>query len=406
MLAGAIGRIGVLVSAWAALTVCAPQAFCDYTTIIDNGTPLNRVDVVFLGDGYTAADIAAGTYSGHIDAMLDHLFNDGEDPFVRYRNFFNVHRIDVVSNESGADIPTDGIYRDTALDASYSWAGGAERLLSADMTKAGAALNAGLDGAGFGADVKLVTVNESKYGGGGGVFAVYAGGNASTPEIALHELGHCLGKLADEYAYDETTYTGIEPSAANVTANSDTATVKWSDWLGYEDPDHPEMGPIGLYEGAAYYNHGMYRATENSKMRALGWPFNAVSREEIILQIYDHVWPLDFWRPSGSPLVDPDQLWVDTIDPDVIAVQWYVDGDPLAGATGETFTLADHDIDPGQHEIAALAYDSIIGDWVRRDLAELQMEVSWNVELTPEPATLSLLAAGLLPLMRRRAHRR
>ena len=46
------------------------------------------------------------------------------DPFPRYHKFFNVHKIDVVSNQSGADNPfPDGIFRDTALNATYDTLG-------------------------------------------------------------------------------------------------------------------------------------------------------------------------------------------------------------------------------------------------------------------------------------------
>ena len=119
------------------------------TTIVNNGPSSNRVDIVFLGDGYTTADIAAGTYANHINNYLNHMFSNSlnSDPFFRYRNFFNVHSIEVVSNESGADVPPEGIFRDTALDATYYSDGVNERFLGINNAKANAARNAGLAGA-------------------------------------------------------------------------------------------------------------------------------------------------------------------------------------------------------------------------------------------------------------------
>ncbi|MFN7865130.1 MAG: M64 family metallopeptidase, partial [bacterium] len=105
-----------------------------FTTIINNGPSSNRVDVVFLGDGYTSTDLMAGSYDSHVNTYVDYMFSNSlnSDPFYRYRNYFNIHKIDVVSNESGADVPPDNIFRDTALDASYYFDGSTERLLYID----------------------------------------------------------------------------------------------------------------------------------------------------------------------------------------------------------------------------------------------------------------------------------
>jgi hypothetical protein len=244
--------------------------------MVDNGPSSNRVDIVFLGDGYTASQIDT-VYVTHIQGMLDHMFAPGEDPFPRYQEFFNVHRVNVVSNESGADVPPEGIYRDTALDASYYYHGGPEQLLYINSLIAESRLSEALAGTGISPDMKLVTVNDTRYGGGGGTYAVYAGGSGTSTEIALHELGHSFSDLADEYATGGT-YTGPEPDEVNITKSP--TGQKWERWLGYTDPDHPAMGPIGVYEGAGGYSAGLYRPSLNSKMRSLGQPFDAVSRGE------------------------------------------------------------------------------------------------------------------------------
>ena len=352
-----------------------------YTTIVDNGPSSNRVDIVFLGDGYTAAEIDTA-YPTHINAMLAHFFDGTQDPFPRYESFFNVHRVDVVSEESGADDPTNGIYRDTALDASYLWDGVTDRLLYVSHSKASSALNTALDGAGFSAEMRLVAVNHTKYGGGGGYWAVYAGGNGSATEVALHELGHSFSSLADEYG-SSGTYTGGEPSQANVTTSP--TGDKWSDWIGYTDPDHPAMSPVGAYEGAYYKQYGIYRPTETSKMRALNQPFNAPSREKIIQDIYDLVDPLDAWLDNGG-LIQAEQpaLWVDTIDPAVIEVEWSVDGELVPGASGEAFALTDYGYGAGTYEVTAHAFDAT--EWVRTGLDALQESIVWDVEVLPAPA--------------------
>ncbi len=365
-----------------------------YTTIVNNGPNTNRVNAVFLGDGYTAGTQLTTTYPAHINTMLTHMFNNNEQPFVRYKNFFNVHRVDIASNQSGADIPPQGILRDTALDASYFFDGTTDRLLYVNNSKANAALNAGVAGA-FTTHMRLITVNDTRYGGGGGTWAVYAGGNGSAPEIALHELGHSFNGLADEYG-GPGTYNGGEPGEINVTTNSTGA--KWSNWLGY---NQPVIGVIGAYQGGRYFDQGIYRPSQNSKMRSLGRPFDAISREKIILDIYSRVDPLDTWLPTIPAPVDPANIWVDTIDPAVISRQWFVNNTLVAGATGETFDLDDYGYGPGNYVVRVRAYDptgfDAVNGWVRRSQNTLEQSITWSVRRTvPEPATVVYLVAAAL----------
>ena len=43
-------------------------------TIQNTGSSANRVDMIFLGDGYTASEIAT-TYTQHVDNYIDYIFN-------------------------------------------------------------------------------------------------------------------------------------------------------------------------------------------------------------------------------------------------------------------------------------------------------------------------------------------
>ena len=79
------------------------------TTVIveENGPAENRVDIVILGDGYTAEQI--GDFAVDAAALAERFLS--EAPFDEYRSYFNVRRIEVISNESGADHPERAISR-------------------------------------------------------------------------------------------------------------------------------------------------------------------------------------------------------------------------------------------------------------------------------------------------------
>jgi hypothetical protein len=373
--------------------VMAARASAAPVTIIDNGPASNRINLFFLGDGYTQADINAGKYDRDIQSYLDHLFNEPgylSDPFPRYEKFFNVFKSNLVSAQSGADIPhaSPPVSVNTALDASYDYATGStdDRLLTISTAKANAARSSALSGSGVSAQMQYVTVNSSKYGGSGGPWAVYAGGNQDAREIALHETGHSFAGLADEYGGFTTPYTGAEPTEPDVT--KDKTGAKWNQWLGFQDPRSSNLN-IGMYEGARYYNTGLYRPSFDSKMRDLDQGFDAVSRERFILDFYSFVDPLDSWLANTSPGAG-SELWVHSIDPIVIETQWYVNNVLVPGATAETFDPADFGFGAGTYQVRAHAYDSVLDhsfdggmlDLVRSHFGDLQENVSWTFTLT------------------------
>ena len=346
-------------------------------TIQSTGNSTNRVDMIFLGDGYTATDIAAGTYQSHVDGYLDYIFSGVTltDPFTTYRSFFNIHVIDTASIQSGADDPNAGSYVDTALGASYAYGGGPDRLLYVDTTLANAALNTATTGTGIGAEMLYVTVNSTKYGGGGGKYGVYAGGNSAAHEVALHEIGHSFAHLADEYGdYDNTkttVYSGTEPNQPNVTI--DPTGAKWADWLGYVDPN---LGTVGAYEGGKYVDQGIYRPTLNSKMQSLGQPFDPIAREAFIHEFYKYVDPLDGYDGNATTRTNLHSLAVDAIDPAIIHVDWTVNGTTYANAS-ETLSLEGDQYGFGTFTITARAYDPT--EWVRGDRSDLEQSVTWTV---------------------------
>ena len=400
---------GAVLTAVLSVSCCADNALAAIDTILEHGPSSNRVNTFFLGDGYTASDISTGTYTTHVQNYVDYMFANSvnSDPYYRYRNFFNLYKVNVVSNQSGADVPQSGIVKDTALDATYRYDGVTDRLLYINQTKANTALNNALVGTGKTAQMKFITVNETVYGGGGGSYAVYAGGNSSAREIALHENGHSFSNLADEYGGTTTAYTGSEPGEINVTTSS--TGVKWSAWLGYNDPTG---GVVGAYNGGRYYDSGIYRPTSNSKMRALGVPFNAIGREKIIKDIYSLVRPLDSYTSNSSTLINPPTIFCTEVDPNVIDTQWFVDG--ILNATFNNASVIDVNslgLNVGSHLISLRAYDPTgfdsVNGWVRTNTSLLEQQVAWNVTIVPEPGTVTLLSLiGGILLIRRPQIRR
>ncbi|MBN2474574.1 MAG: hypothetical protein JXB62_08195 [Pirellulales bacterium] len=345
------------------------------TTIIDNGPTGNRIDLVLVGDGYMAGEL--GTYQTHVNNVLPRFF--GESPLDAYATLFNVHRVDVTSNESGVDNdPTEGIERDTALDMRF-WCGGTERLLCVNVSKALAAAREAPD-----VDQVLALANSTKYGGAGygsSDLATLSGGNSAAVELALHEFGHSFGDLADEYTYGgDTVYTGSEPSRPNVSIYDATAMAarqtKWHLWL-----DEPN---VDTFEGAMYCQSGIYRPTNNSKMRSLGRPFEQVNAEQLVLKIYDTVRPIDDATPPGT-YDQTTVFFVDPVDPTThsLDVQWYVDGSPIPGAGATTLDASTLDLLPGTHTLMAEVVDptSLVRDEALRALRMTEQR-TWTLNRT------------------------
>jgi hypothetical protein len=380
---------------------CVSSSRAAFDIIAEHGPSSNRVNTFFLGDGYTAADLAAGTYSNQVQGYVNYMFANSRnsDPFYRYRNFFNLYKVNVVSNQSGADEPQNNVFKNTAMDATYRYDGVTDRLLYDNDSKANALLNAAIAGSGKTVRMKFIAINDTIYGGGGGSYATFAGGNSSAREIALHENGHSFSGLADEYGGSAGPYVGSEPGEVNVT--KDPTGAKWARWKGYNDPTG---SVVGAYSGGKYYDSGIYRPTQDSKMRTLGVPFNAIGREKIIQDIYRIVRPLDSYTTNTTTLFDPVSLDVTRVDTSVINTQWIIDGVLDSSANGlSTLAMDSLDLTPGHHAISVRAYDPTgfdpVNGWVRSNTSLLEERVAWDVSVTPEPSAIlliMLLAMGLL----------
>ncbi len=341
------------------------------------GPSQNRVDIMFIGDGYQAHEL--DTYERHIASMLNHMLVI-QEPFNRYANYFNVHRIELFSAESGADRAPDGHFVDTALDARYYFNGETDRLLYISERLADRAISAAINGTNIDVDMRFVTINETRYGGMGGRYAAFAGGSPSAYELALHEVAHSFSRLGDEYILFQEAYRGGEPHEVNLTI--DPTGAEWAHWIGYQQD---RIGEIGVYEGGGLFAEGIYRPSNNSKMRTLGLPFDAVAREQMVLDIYSHVDPLDDFDTNTATLSHFNRtIDVTPIDAELIELQWSVDGVTIPDFDQSSFnlsTISGLGFPIGDYEITLHAEDPT--PWVRRNRETLQQSVTWQVAYRP-----------------------
>ena len=355
------------------------------TTVQDFGDPANRVDIVVLGDGYTSAQ--QSKFNNDVSDLLDVFF--AQEPFREYERYFNVHRIKVVSSESGADHPENNSFVDTALDATYNCAG-IQRLICVDTGKVLTIVDNSV--AADQADIILVLVNDSEFGGSGGAIAV-ASTHADVVEVTLHEIGHSFGLLADEYSSSPPACANsIEPPEPNVTLETARNKIKWNTGGG------PPMGWIakntavpttnsadgvpGLYEGARYCVFDVYRPTYNSKMLILNRPFEQINEEQLVKRIYNFVSPLDSTSPNASKVViEPNGSQVFTVQTPSprshkLAITWFVNGEQAG--TGASFTLSAAALPTGSDQVKVVVAD--LTSKVRHDPSGVLNETrSWDV---------------------------
>lgn len=348
-------------------------------TLARGGSPANRVDLAIVGDGYTMAELPL--YANHAAFAMGAMFNI--EPFRTYQDYFNIHRVDVVSNVSGvSNDPDQGIMRDTPLGMAF-WCNGIQRLLCVNV---GAAFAYAAQAPGR--DLVLAIANSTTYGGAGYAssnLATVSGGNGASPQIAIHEFGHSLGDLADEYDYGgPETYVGgerPEPNASIYTsAQQLTDSRKWFRWMGVNLPGLD--APVNTYEGCHYSRFGVYRPSPNSMMRNLGRPFNAPSAEAIVVRIYQFVRPIESSFPPGAALAGYETCSVQVMQPvgHALDVQWSLDGAPIPGATATTLSLGTLCLPPGVHTLEVKVTDntSFVRDPVLR-AQRLTQTRAWTI---------------------------
>lgn len=306
----------------ASMMVRGQQPF-EMDTIWWTGPADQRINMVFLSDGYTADQL--GRFIDDVHLVANDFFR--QSPFREYKSYFNLVAIKVPSAESGAKKdPSDPL--DNYFGSSFNYAG-IERLLVAG--KAYLAQEILFNQFPFYHQAVLI-VNDSKYGGSGGWLATTSV-HESAPEIALHEIGHSFAGLADEYWAGEQ-FAG---ERANMTRESDPDQVKWKNWLDYQE--------VGIFSHGE--NPVWFRPHQNCKMRVLNPDFCPVCREALVKQIHQLTYPVIHFEPEmeGITLSDDSIIFrVELLQPDPysLSTRWTLDLSPVA--TGNELTLYQHEV--------------------------------------------------------------
>ena len=203
-----------------------------------SGEPVDKVDLLILGDGYTAVE--RGKCEGDAKRLMGMLFT--VEPFASRRADFNVWGLCPAAAESGIARPSTGIHRRSPVGATYDAFRSERYVLTFD--------NRAFRDVASQAPYEFVEImtNSNTYGGGGifGQFATVAADSEWAPYLFVHELAHHFAALADEYYTSDVAYepaaNRIEPWEPNVTTLLDPARLKWRDLVG---PGTPLPTPWG-----------------------------------------------------------------------------------------------------------------------------------------------------------------
>ncbi|KAG4075274.1 hypothetical protein HA402_003065 [Bradysia odoriphaga] len=186
----------------------------DVEKIVDSGDPANRIDVVFMGDGYTADE--REQFFGDIRRLTDDMFNG--ETFRSYLPLFNIWAVFVESVESG--IGYDGP-KDTAFRL-YRTAGTLRGVFTANAQFARQLCQ---EMGPASCDYPSIIGNDDYYGGLEGEFVISTKSNRTGTVVLRHEMGHNFVNVGEEYD-NGSSYFGV-----NSASNLANVTHKWGHWL-------------------------------------------------------------------------------------------------------------------------------------------------------------------------------
>ena len=286
------------------------------------------IDLVFMGDGFSDRLIADGTYDNAMNNVIDAIFS--EEPYKSFEHLFNVYVVYAVSDNEVIGGNTAFVTYDSrtgwagaigSYDTPKIWAyaftaskNGDRRevipiVILNSTTSDGAVWTTTIHA---GVDNYKSDPNWDDYHGGESIAYISGPFNSDISYTAIHEMGHAFGKLADEYqatgAIEDAVRDMWEPLCIygmykNIDFTANREEVKWSHLLN--DARYLSEG-LGCYEGAAKYEYGVWRPTNNSIMRYdANGHYNAPSREAIYYRIHKLAFGKD-WQYDYETFVQQD----------------------------------------------------------------------------------------------------
>ena len=238
------------------------------------GTIAHSLDIVLLPDGFTAAE--KDKFLASCLMWSNALFK--YSPFTENRHRINIRAVWAPSNEKGIDKPGIGKWVDNLLDTRFYTFNSERYQMTEEFQKVrDVAACAPYESI-------FILTNTDKFG-GGGIYNFYGLGSAGetgrTGEVYVHEFGHSLMGLGDEYIEIGNTVSALYPVGKEPWEPNHTRFVdingKWENMIEegtpipttIENGSKPEDWKIGAYEGGGYLEKGIYRGWPECMMKAL-----------------------------------------------------------------------------------------------------------------------------------------
>lgn len=260
------------------------------------------INIVLLGDGFNAKDIASGKYLKDIKQEVEYFF--GIEPYKTYRDYFNVYTAIPLSTESGVGTVntirynrfyttfTSGVGLKADYDEVFDYALGAPTVNKGNLNQT----------------LIIMVPNSTDY---GGICQMWEDGSAiafcpqstygyplDTRGVIQHEAGgHGFGKLGDEYIYHNAFIDACGCSCCgHVLEFNGAKSLGWYDNLELTGKMHSVgwshlifddrySDIVDIYEGGYMHNRGVFRSEPNSCMNNDIPYYSTISRESIVKRI-------------------------------------------------------------------------------------------------------------------------
>ena len=350
-----------IVAALAALAwgLAAQAAAYQMDTLQWTGSTDLRINMVMLGDGYRADQLA----KFNSDAKIVQAKFFSLTPLAQYKPYFNVFDIRTPSVEAGSG--TGPSATKNTIFRTYYNCNNTQRLICYNGSDSVSAI---LQRQLPSADIMVIVVNDTTYGGSGGSVAVIST-NQWSADIAIHEVAHSFGRVWDEY------WNYMPGEYDNMSSQASDSLVPWHHWMG--------LSGVGRYPFSEVYDDSRavnyFRPHQGCRMRNLTYPFCAVCTQSLVTKIHLAAAMKDAQFPdSTNILFSGSQLFfVKSVRPipNTLRVSWTLDG-ALIG-TGDSLTLQASALpDLNSHTLIAMMDDTtaMLRDPTRKTLVE-----SWVV---------------------------